>query len=111
MGKDRTGDILRYMQAFDSGRKPGSITGEATGHPYMIFLSNDVSLVVAAFGQTFTVTRYTDGLILLHSKRGYLLKPQLIKDIEIQTAMFCRTEPEIIRQVISNETSKPCAIF
>ena len=103
--------FYKYMQAFGFGQKTGiDLPGEATGllHDYKTFLSNDVSLAVAAFGQTFTVTPIQMvSAIAATVNGGYLLKPQLIKEyLDSDGNVLQATEPEIIRQVISNETSE-----
>jgi stage V sporulation protein D (sporulation-specific penicillin-binding protein) len=102
--------FYKYMQAFGFGQKTGvDLPGEATGllHDYKTFLSNDVSLAVSAFGQTFTVTPLQMiSAVSALANGGYLMKPHLVKEyLDSEGNVIERVEPEVIRQVISEETS------
>jgi len=66
------------------------------------------SLAVASFGQTFNITPLQ--LITAVSactNGGYLMKPYLVKDVlNSDGSSASKTEPTVVRQVISEETSK-----
>lgn len=100
----------KYMQSFGFGQKTGiDLPGEATGllHDYKTFLSNDVSLAVSSFGQTFTVTpiqMITAVSALVNG--GNLMRPYLVKEyLDSEGNTIERVKPEVVRQVISKETS------
>jgi len=103
--------FYKYMQSFGFGQKTGiDLPGEATGllHDYKTFLSNDVSLAVSSFGQTFTVTpiqMITAVSALVNG--GYLMKPHIVREyLDSEGNVIERVEPQVIRQVISKETSE-----
>ena len=100
----------KYMQSFGFGQKTGiDLPGEATGllHDYKTFLSNDVSLAVSSFGQTFTVTpiqMITAVSALVNG--GNLMRPYLVKEyLDSEGNTIERVKPEVVRQVVSKETS------
>lgn len=103
--------FYEYMKAYGFGQTTGiDLPGEASGllHDYKAFLSNDVSLAVSSFGQTFTVTPIQ--MITAVSavvNGGYLLQPHLVKEyIDSEGVVQKTVEPTVIRQVISEETSE-----
>jgi stage V sporulation protein D (sporulation-specific penicillin-binding protein) len=100
----------RYMRAFGFGQPTEiDLPGEAAGllHDYKTFVSNDVSLAVSSFGQTFTVTpiqMITAVSAIVNG--GYLIKPHIVKEFIDSDGKVTKTvEPEVVRQVISEETS------
>lgn len=100
-----------YLKAFGFGVTTRlDLPGEATGllHDYNAFLSNDVSLAVASFGQTFTVTpiqMVTAVSAVVNG--GYLLEPHIVKEfVDSEGVVQKAVEPKVVRQVISEETSK-----
>ncbi len=102
--------FYEYLQAFGFGQKTGiDLPGEASGllHDYNDFLSNDVSLAVASFGQTFTVTPIqliTAACAVVNG--GYLMQPHIVKEFVDSNGVVQETvEPTVVRQVISEETS------
>lgn len=69
---------------------------------------NESSLAAASFGQTFNITPLQ--LITAVSactNGGYLMKPYIVKEtMNSDGTTASKTEPTVVRQVISNETSK-----
>ena len=94
-----------YMRDFGFNERTGiSLPGESEG----IFQENprDVDMLVASFGQRFTITPLE--LITAYSaiaNGGNLLKPRLVKELRDESGnVVTRYEPEIIRKVVSKET-------
>jgi len=69
---------------------------------------NESQLAAAAFGQTFNITPLQ--LITAVSactNGGYLMKPYVVKEVlDSDGSTASKTEPTVVRQVISSETSK-----
>ncbi len=104
-----------YVRAFGLFEKTGvDLTGEAGSIWWdedTFFDKNNLSqLAAAAFGQTFTITPLQ--LITAVSavaNGGYLMKPYLVKEVlNADGTVASQTEPTVIRQVISEETSRKC---
>ena len=105
-----TDKFYDYFHAFGFAQYSGvDLPGEATGMFFErgYFTSQRVSLAVASFGQTFTVTPLQ--MITAVSavvNGGYLMRPHVVKEIVNDKGVVTSSvEPEIIRQVISEETS------
>lgn len=99
-----------YLQAYGFGQYTNiDLPGEATGLLFdrKNFESQEVSLAVASFGQTFTVTPIQ--MITAVSavvNGGYLMQPYLVKEVRNADGTVASvTEPKVVRQVISEETS------
>ena len=101
-----------YVDAFGFNDKTGiELSGEAGSlwwdkelfcNPY-----NQTQLAAASFGQTFNITplqlvRAISAVV----NGGYLMEPYLVKEIvNAEGQTVSKTEPTVIRQVISKETS------
>lgn len=102
--------FYQYYQSFGFTEKTGiDLPGEASG----IFFSKDGSmgpmdLVVASFGQNFTVTPIQMASAVAASVNGgYLLKPYIVqKIIDADGNIIKINEKFVKRQVISSNTSK-----
>lgn len=104
-----------YSKAFGFFEKTGV---DLTGESGSIWWSEDVffdeynlsQLAAASFGQTFTITPLQ--LITAVSavaNGGYLMEPYLVSQVlDAQGNVVSQREPEMVRQVISEETSKLC---
>lgn len=70
-------------------------------------------LAAASFGQTFNITPIQ--LITAVSacvNGGNLMRPYLVQSVEDSDGnLVSQTEPELVRQVISEETSAACAAY
>lgn len=107
IGQERFYD---YLQAYGFGQYTGiDLPGEATGLLFdkRNFLSQQVSLAVASFGQTFSVTPIQ--MITAISavvNGGYLMQPYVVAEVlGSDGTVIEATEPTVVRQVISEETS------
>ncbi|MDL2288629.1 PASTA domain-containing protein [Oscillospiraceae bacterium OttesenSCG-928-F05] len=102
--------FYEYQEAFGFGKRTGvDMPGEAAGllHDKAAFMTNDVDLAVAAFGQRFTVTplqMVTAVSAVVNG--GYLMEPHIVKEfIDSEGNVVQAIEPTVVRQVISEETS------
>lgn len=86
----------------------GGESGSLWWTPSVFYRKDNLSqLAAASFGQTFNVTPLQ--LITAVSacvNGGYLMQPHLVKSITDDEGVVTRIEPTVIRQVISEETSK-----
>lgn len=105
--------FFNYLEAFgfmdetgvDLPGESGSIfwSEETKDSPYF-----DASLAVAAFGQTFKITpiQLADAYCAL-ANGGYLMTPHTVsKVLDPEGNIVEETSPEVVRQVISEDTSK-----
>lgn len=105
--------LYDFVKAFGLMEKTGiELYGEASGIFFdKATLTNPdsyASLSSAAFGQTFKITPLQlVRAIAAVVNGGYLLEPHLVKEtLDSQGNILSRTEPKVLRQVISEETSK-----
>ncbi len=112
IGAERFYDYIRAFGLFE--RTGVDLTGEAGSiwwdEDTFFDKSNLSQLAAAAFGQTFTITPLQ--LITAVSavaNGGYLMKPYLVKEVlNADGTVASQTEPTVVRQVISEETSRKC---
>ncbi len=101
-----TSTFQKYFKAFGLTEKTGfTIPGESAGtfHSKM----GPVELATSSFGQTFTVTPLQIiSAVSAVVNGGNLMKPRIIKAYTDSEGKITQTfEPEIVRSVISSETS------
>lgn len=107
LGKEK---LINYMKAFGYGSKTGiDLMGETTGILFNPKNMGDVETATTAFGQGISVSAIQ--LITASSAAvngGYLLKPTVLKALGISNTneIIYQTTPQVVRQVISSETSK-----
>lgn len=101
--------FYKYFEEFGCMDKTGiDLPSEAVGKYHELSGFNGVELATYSFGQTFTITP----LQLLTSvsavaNGGYLMRPHVVKAFTDDDGNIIETvEPEVIRQVISEQTSK-----
>lgn len=111
LGKDR---FYQYFEAFGLMEKTGiDLPGEASmaGALWDKAKMGEVELATASFGQRFEITPLQ--MICAFSaviNGGNLVKPYVVQSITARDGTVIQnTEPEIVRQVISAETSKRAA--
>ena len=104
-----------YFEAFGMKEKTGiDLPGEQTGlvweRDYITSLEGYLSLATASFGQRFTVTPLQ--MITAFSaviNGGNLYQPYVVQSVsDTSGAVIQSTEPTLIRQVVSEETSQRC---
>ena len=104
--------FYQYVRDFGFYERTGvALSGESEG----IFQPKprDVDMLVASFGQRFTITPIE--LITAYASianGGSLLKPRLVKELRDDAGnAILRFEPELVRKVISKETSDMLKAF
>ena len=107
--------FYQYLHAFGLFEKTGI---DLTGESGSLWWSEDVfydktnlsQLAAASFGQTFTVTPLqVITAVSAVANGGYLMKPYLVSEVlDSDGNVISQNEPTVIRQVISEETSRLC---
>ena len=110
LGKER---LFNYINKFGFGKKTGiDLNGEATGILFSLDKVGPVELATTAFGQGVSVTPIQQiTAVSAAINGGKLYKPHIVKSIlEPETNTPIKTyEKELVRKVISKETSKEVA--
>lgn len=107
LGKDK---LYEYVKAFGLTEKTGvDMMGEAKGIMFSYDNFNEVEQATVAFGQGLSITPLQlVRAVCATVNGGYLYKPYIVDKIvtsKTNEEVYTR-KPEMIRQVISNETSK-----
>ncbi|WHH58887.1 stage V sporulation protein D [Petroclostridium sp. X23] len=100
--------FYKYVKAFGFLEKTGiDFDGETSGIFHKLSAFNELELATASFGQGFQITPLQMvSAISAVANDGLLLKPRLVKQItDIDGNVMKTFEPEVVRQVISKETS------
>ncbi|MDR1693293.1 MAG: PASTA domain-containing protein [Oscillospiraceae bacterium] len=103
-------NFYQYMQSFGFTETTGiDLLGEAKGiiSPYEVYARTASAQAVYSFGQTFKVTpiQMVTALSAL-ANGGYLMKPHVLAEVTDGDGHTVeKTEPAIVRQVVSAETS------
>ncbi len=102
-------NFYKYYKNFGFGETTGfELPGEAEGIFFSRENMHDLELATSSFGQGFNVTPLQ--MITAMSaiaNGGYLMKPYLVKQINDENGNAVKvTEPTVVRQVISKETSR-----
>jgi len=107
LGKEK---LFEYIDKFGFGRKTGiDLTGEATGILFDVEKVGPVELATTAFGQGVSVTPIQQAAAVAAAiNGGVLYRPHVAKAwIHPETGEVVeRIEPEPVRRVISEETSR-----
>jgi len=102
-------NFTKYFKAFGFTEKTGfDIPGEAVGSHYTAENMKQIDLAVNSFGQSFTITplQMISAMSTI-ANGGNLMKPYLVKQVvDINGNVIKNTEPQVVRQVISENTSK-----
>jgi len=104
LGKE---NFIKYFKAFGFMEKTGLELGESVGIFHNPKSFTELNLATSSFGQSFTVTplQMINAMCAI-ANGGNLMKPHLVKEVIGQDGSIITTvEPEIIRQVISKDTS------
>jgi stage V sporulation protein D (sporulation-specific penicillin-binding protein) len=100
--------FYRYLKGFDFGKTTGvAFPGEASGWLKPLAKVGNVELANIGFGQGIAVTPIQMAMgVAAIANGGYLLKPQLIKEIRGMDGKVKKTtHTQVTRQVISTKTS------
>lgn len=109
LGKEK---LIEYYEKFGFGSQTGiDLPGEATGS---IAINRPIEVATSTFGQGVSTTAIQQiTAISAIANGGYLMKPHIVKEvIDTETSEIIEVkEPEVIRQVISEETAKKTAYY
>ena len=102
--------LFSYIEKFGFGKKTGiELNGEENGILFDINKIGDLELATTAFGQGVSVTAIQQVIAVSAAiNGGYLMQPYIVKSVnepELNEAII-KNEPQIVRKVISEETSK-----
>ncbi len=101
--------LAGYMEAFGFGRATGiDYPGEGSGLIFNELMLGPLELATTSFGQGISVTPVQQAMaVSAMINGGYLYQPYLVEEIRsIDGERIFKREPELVRQVISAETSK-----
>jgi stage V sporulation protein D (sporulation-specific penicillin-binding protein) len=101
--------LFEYIRAFGFGARTGiDYPGEGTGLIFSLEQVGPLELATTSFGQGVSVTPLQQVMaVSAIANGGYLMRPFFVKEItDSEHQTIEKREPEIIRQVISNDTSK-----
>ncbi|MGD8190022.1 stage V sporulation protein D [Brevibacillus ginsengisoli] len=106
LGKEK---LFEYISKFGFGKKTGiDLLGEATGILFKLSRVGPVELGTTSFGQGVSVTPIQQmAAVAAAINGGKLMKPYIAKEWHdsVTHDIIGRTEPTVVRQVISEETS------
>ncbi len=112
IGKER---LLKGLRAFGFFEKTGiELPGETMGLGFVESNFTDADLATTSFGQSVTVTPLQIiTAVSAIANGGTLYKPHVVREIvNSDNIVMEKNEPEVVRQVISEETSKTmCSIL
>ena len=107
LGKEK---LFKYIKDFGFGTKTGvDLNGEGSGIIFNIDKVGGLELATTAFGQGVSVTPIQQIVAVSAAiNGGTLYKPYIVKSINEpeNNTVILKNEPEVVRQVISNKTSK-----
>ncbi len=105
LGKEK---LFHYIEGFGFGRQTGvDYPGESSGVIFELDQIGPQELATSSFGQGISVTPIQQAMSTAAMVNGgYLFKPYLVEEIVDQDGeTYIKREPEMIRQVVSEETS------
>lgn len=99
--------FLRYVENFGFGQASGlQIDSEAAGNISSLRKTGDIWSATASFGQGITVTPIQ--IVAAYgalANGGKLMKPYIVKEVGTDSGAVTRTEPTVVRQVITKRAS------
>ena len=104
-----TKNFVKYFQSFGFNAPTGvELPGEASGVFFDANNFNEVNLATSSFGQGFEITPMQMITAVSASVNGgKLMRPHIVKAFTDKDGNVTRTvQPEVVRQVVSEETSK-----
>jgi len=100
--------FIEYYNGFGFAQRTGiELAGEAQSIFHATSRFNEVELVTSSFGQSFQITPLQMiTAVAAVANDGYLMKPHIVKALTNSDNNIVKSyEPEVIRQIISKETS------
>ncbi len=101
--------LFEYIRAFGFGNQTGvDYPGEGSGIVFNLDQVGPVELATTSFGQGISTTPLQQAMaVSAMANGGYLMSPYLVKEIRGEDGTVVeKREPEVIRQVISSDTSE-----
>ncbi len=101
--------LFRYIRSFGFGTRTGiDLPGESSGILFPLERVGPVELATTSFGQGISVTPLQQVMaVAAMINGGYLMEPYVVKEIrDIDGNILQKREPEVVRQVISAQTSE-----
>jgi len=101
--------LAGYIEAFGYGKTSGiDYPGEGSGLIFNESMLGPLELATTSFGQGVSVTPVQQAMaVSAMINGGYLYQPYLVKEIRSKEGeTIFKREPELVRQVVSAETSK-----
>lgn len=101
--------FYKYIKAFGFRERTGiELAGEAVGPFHKLENFKELELATATFGQGFQITPLQMiTAVSAVANNGTLMKPTIVKQLtDNEGNVIKRFEPEVVRQVISEETSR-----
>ncbi len=96
----------RYVQAYGFGTPTGVEVDEAPGNISALAQGKDIYAITGSFGQGITVTPLQlAAAYAALANGGTLMRPYLIETIKKPDGRIEKTEPRVVRQVVSAKTS------
>lgn len=101
------GLLYQYFKRFGFGEKIDlGLTGVRTGNLSALKQGSEISMATAAFGQGFTVTPLEIATAFSAiANNGKLMKPYIIEEVKYSNGKTVKTEPQFVRQVVSEKTA------
>lgn len=98
---------LDYLKRFGFGVKTGvDLPGEIAGNISNLSAGRDVDFDTASFGQGIAVTPLQMAMAVgAIANQGNLMKPYVIDSVADESGNETQTKPEVVRSVISKDTS------
>lgn len=105
MGRD---EFAKYFFSFGLGEKTGiDLPGESAGLVSNLNSKYEVDYATASFGQGIALTPISVARALsVLGNGGLLMKPTIVDEIKYRVKAVKKTEPTVIRRVISPQTSE-----
>ncbi|MBS3942818.1 MAG: PASTA domain-containing protein [Dethiobacter sp.] len=109
LGKDK---LFAYINAFGFGQATGiDYPGEAGGLVFNLSQVGALELATTSFGQGVSVTPLQQIMaVSAMVNGGFLMRPYMVREMrDSEENIVYKREPEVVRQVISRETSRQVA--
>ena len=102
--------FYEYFEAFGLKEQTGvDLPGEGISQVWEKSAMTNVDLAVGSFGQRFKITPLQNiRAFAAVINGGYLLTPHVVQSVSKDGTMVSSTETQVVRQVISQETSATC---
>ena len=103
--------LYQYFKRFGFGEKKDiGLSSEKTGDLSALAKGKEIDMATASFGQGFTVTPLeVVSAFSAVANNGQIMKPYIIEEVKYANGKTVKTEPQLVRQVISEKTATTLA--